>query len=82
MLGFSPKPSAIPQQEITKKELTLFGSRLNRRLFPRVLEWLAQGRLDAEALITHEFDFRAAAEALRLLEDHPELTCKIQLTFN
>lgn len=82
ILGFTGNPSAIPQQEITKKELSLFGSRLNRRLFPRVLEDLAAGRLDADALITHEFDFRAAADALRLLEEHPEQTCKIQLTFN
>lgn len=82
VLGFSATPSAIPQQEITKKELSLFGSRLNRRLFPQVLDGLAQGHLDANVLITHEFDFRTVADAMRLIEEHPEQTCKVQLTFN
>jgi threonine dehydrogenase-like Zn-dependent dehydrogenase len=53
-----------------------------RGLFPQVLDALAQQRIDGEALITHEFDFRAAAEAMQLMENHPGQTCKIQLTFD
>lgn len=81
VLGFSTAPSLIPQQEITRKELTLCGSRLNRGLFPEVLGWFAAGAVEAEALVTHEFDFREVAAAMRLVEEHPEETCKIHLIF-
>lgn len=80
ILGFSAQPSAIPQQEITKKELTLVGSRLNRRLIPRVLGWLESGAIDAEALVTQEFELRAAPEAFALIETSPSRTCKVQIT--
>jgi L-gulonate 5-dehydrogenase len=81
VLGFSTNPSLIPQQEITKKELTLCGSRLNRRLFPEVLQWFSRGAVEADALVTHEFDFREVVTAMRLIEEHPEETCKIHLIF-
>jgi L-gulonate 5-dehydrogenase len=35
MLGFSPEPSSFPQQETTRKELSLIASRLNAGTFPR-----------------------------------------------
>ncbi len=49
MLGFSAVPSAIPQQETTRKELSLFASRLNCGMFPRVIEWMKAGRLRPRA---------------------------------
>lgn len=82
ILGFSPNPSAIPQQEITKKELSLLGSRLNRRLIPQALDWLASGKIDAEALVTHEFDIQAVGEAFALIETDPSRTCKVQITID
>lgn len=81
VLGFSTDPSLIPQQEITKKELTICGSRLNRGLFPEVLHWFSSGAVEAEALVTHEFGFREVATAMRLVEEHPEETCKVHLIF-
>jgi L-gulonate 5-dehydrogenase len=32
LLGFSPAPSTLSQQDVVSKELTIVGSRLNRRL--------------------------------------------------
>jgi L-gulonate 5-dehydrogenase len=81
VMNFAPGTSAIPQQEITKKELSLLGSRLNRRLIPQVLEWLAAGALESDALVTHEFKFDRALEAMELLERHPERACKVHLLF-
>ncbi len=40
VLGFSAAPSAIPQQELTRKELTLYASRLNCAMFPTVIDWI------------------------------------------
>ena len=48
MLAFSAEPSSISQQETTRKELSLFASRLNCGMFPRVIEWMAAGRLRPE----------------------------------
>ena len=82
VLNFQPGPSAIPQSELVKKELSLLGSRLNRRLIPQVLGWFASGAIDPEKLVSHDFDFREVKEAFRLMEEHPEATCKVQLTFD
>ena len=64
-----------------KKELSLLGSRLNRRLIPQALEWFASGQIDPEKLVSHELPFRQVAEAMRLIEEHPDQVCKVQLTF-
>jgi L-gulonate 5-dehydrogenase len=81
VLNFQPGTSAIPQSEIVKKELSLLGSRLNRRLIPQVLGWFASGAVDPEKLVSHEFDFHQVKDAMRLIEEHPEEVCKVQLTF-
>jgi L-gulonate 5-dehydrogenase len=81
VLNFQPGTSAVPQAELVKKELSLLGSRLNRRLIPQVLEWFASGQIDPEKLVSHEFAFRQVDDALHLIQDHPEQVCKVQLTF-
>ncbi|HYG84936.1 MAG TPA: Zn-dependent oxidoreductase [Azospirillum sp.] len=81
ILGFSPAPCNISQQEIVKKELTLVGSRLNRRLLPQVVEWLESGRLAPASMITQVFPARDAHAAFALIENDPGSTVKVQLTF-
>ena len=82
LLGFSTEPSPVVQKDIVGKELTLVGSRLNRRLLPQVLEWLAEGRLSPAAMITHTFAARDAVAAFDLVDRHPEQTIKVQLDFS
>ena len=81
LLGFSAEPCAVVQQEIVRKELTIVGSRLNRRLLPQVVEWLESGRLRPAAMITHSFAAADARAAFDLIETHPEQTVKVQLVF-
>ncbi|MCB8839968.1 Zn-dependent oxidoreductase [Aurantimonas sp. VKM B-3413] len=81
ILGFSPAPSNVSQQEIVRKELTLVGSRLSRRLLPEVLSWLGDGRLKPGAMITQTFRASEVADALRLIENSPDQTIKVQLDF-
>ncbi|PWC49975.1 Zn-dependent oxidoreductase [Azospirillum sp. TSA6c] len=81
LLGFSPAPCNISQQEIVKKELTLVGSRLNRRLLPQVIEWLESGKLKPAAMITQVFPIADAASAFSLIETDPSSTIKVQLDF-
>ncbi|WP_448206967.1 Zn-dependent oxidoreductase [Azospirillum sp. sgz302134] len=82
LLGFSPAPCNISQQEIVKKELTLVGSRLNRRLLPQVIEWLESGRLNPAGMITQTFPADRAADAFDLIEKDPSSTIKVQLSFD
>jgi L-gulonate 5-dehydrogenase len=82
ILGFSPAPCNISQQEIVKKELTLVGSRLNRHLLPQVVEWLEAGKLQPAAMITQTFPVREASEAFALIENDPGSTIKVQLSFD
>jgi len=81
VMNFGPGDTPIEQAELVKKELSLIGSRLNRRLIPTVLHWFAEGLVDPSPLVTHEFRYDRVVEAIRLIEEHPEQTCKVQLTF-
>jgi L-gulonate 5-dehydrogenase len=81
LLGFSAAPSPLTQQEVVRKELTIVGSRLNRRLLPRVVEWLAQKRLAPEAMITQVFAAADAQAAFDLIDREPHKTLKVQLNF-
>ncbi len=81
LLGFSSAPCNVSQQEIVKKELTLVGSRLNRRLLPKVMDWIVSGRLRPAALITQTFPASEARAAFDLIETHPERVIKVQLDF-
>lgn len=82
LLGFSAAPCNVSQQEIVKKELTLVGSRLNRRLLPRVMEWIVSGRLKPAGLVTQTFPAAEARAAFDLIEAHPERVIKVQLDFD
>ncbi|WP_246793379.1 Zn-dependent oxidoreductase [Burkholderia perseverans] len=81
LLGFSSAPSAIAQQELTKKELTLAASRLNCAMFPTVIDWLERGLVTPESIVTHKVDFRDVGSAFELAEHSPKDTCKVLLDF-
>ncbi|HXZ10698.1 MAG TPA: Zn-dependent oxidoreductase [Paraburkholderia sp.] len=82
LLGFSSTPSAIPQQELTKKELTLCASRLNCAMFPTVIDWLERGLVTPQSIVTHKVDFRDVGSAFELAEHSPKDTCKVLLDFS
>ncbi|WFR97941.1 Zn-dependent oxidoreductase [Rhizobium tumorigenes] len=82
ILGFSAAPCNISQQEIVRKELSLVGSRLNRRFIPEVVQWLETGKLKPVDMITQTFNAADARKAFDLVENHPEQTLKVQLAFD
>jgi L-gulonate 5-dehydrogenase len=79
-LSFAERPAAISPLEITKKELSIIGSRLNCNMFPRVIEWFGRG-LEPEKLVSHSFPFTEVRDAFSLIEEKPTETCKVVLTF-
>jgi L-gulonate 5-dehydrogenase len=81
LLGFSPAPCNISQQQIVAKELSLVGSRLNRRFIPQVVQWLAEGKLQPAEMITQTIPAADARAAFDLVENEPQRTIKVHLDF-
>lgn len=77
LLGFTATPSDLVQLEMIKKELTLVGSRLNNRKFPKVIELIASGKLQVQELVSHQVSFDEMPAAIDLIEKHPEQTRKV-----
>ncbi|WP_152046310.1 Zn-dependent oxidoreductase [Aureimonas psammosilenae] len=81
LLGFSAAPCEISQAEIVRKELTLVGSRLNRRFIGDVVGWLERGELSPAPMITQVFPAKDAKAAFDFAEKHPDQALKVQLDF-
>lgn len=54
-IGFDARPAEIPPVLITKKELSVVGSRMNCYQFPKVMKWLEEGKIDAEKMISRKY---------------------------
>lgn len=81
MMGFSGEASSITQQSITSKELSLFSSRLNSHRFPQVIEWMAEGKIQPEKLVTHCMSGDEVEAAMTLFEKDQRACCKVLLKF-
>lgn len=82
LMGFSSEPCQIIQQGITGKELAIFSSRLNANKFPVVIDWLVNGFIDPDKLVTHTFDYHHVTDAIELFEKDQRHCCKVLLTFD
>jgi len=69
ILGFSKDFSQITQFEITKKELTVAGSRLSNRKFSKVINAFEQGLLKPEVVIEKIYPFAEAQTVLKHIAD-------------
>ena len=54
-IGFDARPAQISPIVVTKKELSIIGSRMNCGRFPVVMEWLAEGKIAAEKMISRKY---------------------------
>lgn len=52
VISFDPRPAQIPAVAITKKELSLIGSRMNAHRFPDVIHWMEEGVLNLDAMVS------------------------------
>ena len=52
VISFDARPAQIPAAAITKKELSLMGSRMNAHRFPDVIQWMRDGALDLDVMIS------------------------------
>lgn len=82
VLGFDDHPSSISQLPITKKELTIVGSRLQTNQFEKVVNLLNEGKLRHNGLITHKFPLEQVQEAFTFVENNPDLVQKACIIFD
>jgi L-gulonate 5-dehydrogenase len=81
VLGFDVNPSSIPQLPITKKEVTIVGSRLQTDKFPEVIQLFNKKTLGIEDMVTHEFDIDDIHKAISLIENSPNEIRKVVIKF-
>ncbi len=81
LLGFSEVPASVVQKHIVGKEISIFGSRLNRKLLPEVIGWLESGELQPADMIRNTFAATEAEQAFAMIRNDPSSTIKVQLEF-
>ena len=81
MMGFSGETSSLTQQSITSKEISIFSSRLNSHRFPQVIEWMEQGKIAPQKLVTHWLPAGDVEAAMTLFEKDQRACCKVLLKF-
>lgn len=81
-LGFHENPSAIPLMTITKKELTIVGSRLQTNQFGKVVELINKKQLSQNGLVTHKFPISKVQEAFDFIEQNPQHVRKAIIEFS
>lgn len=81
-LGFNATPSNIALMPITKKELTITGSRLQTNQFEKVIEWINTKQLTHNGLVTHRFHIDNAKEAFQFIEKNPDKVRKAVIEFD
>ncbi len=81
LLGFSSNPASIPPIEIMRRELEVIGTRLNNGRMPEAINWLAEGKIDPQPMITAVYPFEKTLEAFKFVSENAEKTCKVLLEF-
>ena len=81
-MGFSVAPDEINQFVITSKELDVRGSRLQNRKFGKVVELVADRKIDLSGAVSHTFPFTQAQEAFNFVDSRDPSIRKIALLFD
>ncbi|MED0673878.1 zinc-binding alcohol dehydrogenase family protein [Aneurinibacillus aneurinilyticus] len=82
VLGFDERPAPISQLPITKKEVTVVGSRLQTNQFPKVIRLLNERKLTHNGLVTHTFPLEKVQDAFDFVEKHPDKVRKALIVFD
>jgi L-gulonate 5-dehydrogenase len=81
ILSFGEEAAKIAPLPITKKQLTLVGSRLQTYQFANVIRLMEAGALRGEGLVTHKFSFSDIQKAFGFIDAHPAEVKKALLEF-
>jgi L-gulonate 5-dehydrogenase len=82
VIGLIAQHSEIIQAAITKKELTITGSRLSNYKFKDVIQWLDAGEIKPELIRTHIYNYTEIEKAIDVAVNNPQDVCKIVIKFD
>jgi len=80
VVGISTQEIAIPMLEMTRKELTVLGSRNNAGLFGDAVALVQRNQERARRLITHRFPLELTAQAIEFTLAHPSEAEKVLIS--
>lgn len=80
VIGFDGTKAAISPVQITKRELTLVGSRMNAHRFPEALCWFANKTVNPSAMIEKIFPVEEIQQAFEIAVSNPSFS-KILIRF-
>jgi len=80
-MGFYERTIPITELMVTSRELDIRGSRLNNHRFPQVIKWFENGQIDPSKMITDRFHYTDIEKAFDKINQKPENTLKVILTF-
>ncbi|MDR2860233.1 MAG: zinc-binding alcohol dehydrogenase family protein [Elusimicrobiota bacterium] len=81
VLSFGDAPAQIACLPITRKQLTIAGSRLQTYQFANVIRLMESGALRGNGLVTHKYKFGEIQKALDFIDANPEKVKKALLEF-
>jgi L-gulonate 5-dehydrogenase len=82
VVGVQTEPVPIPPVLLTRKELTVIGSRNNAGVFGDAVDLVRRNRDLAARLISHRVAFERAPEAFELAHGSPATTEKVTILFS
>lgn len=82
VIGLKNIPSQISMADITKKELTIVGSRLNCNQFDNVIKGFENGSLRPSQIVTQACHYTDVKEAIEKIVTNPADILKLVLKFN
>ncbi|MDR1400276.1 MAG: zinc-binding alcohol dehydrogenase family protein [Treponema sp.] len=81
-LSFNELPSDIAPVGIVKKELTIYGSRLQTKRFPVVIDYLKQGKLPLEGFVSKVFPIDQMVQAFDYTDKNNASIRKVLVSFD
>jgi L-gulonate 5-dehydrogenase len=81
-LSFSETPSKIAPVNIIKKELTIYGSRLQTKRFPVVIDFVKSGKLPLSGFVSKVYPVVEMAEAFEYAEKNNATVRKVLISFD
>lgn len=77
VVGVTEQEAQIRGVDMTRKELSICGSRNNLGLFQEAMNYVAQHQDLVSHMVTQQYSFERAAEAFEMAHAHPEQVCKV-----
>jgi L-gulonate 5-dehydrogenase len=81
-LSFHNEPVPVSIVDITKKEISILGSRLSMNQFDRIIKLFEENKIDGSPLVSAIFDFDHIIDAFNEAKNNKEKNCKILVRIN